>query len=307
MMNKIIKIMIILVLICFLIIGCVSFYIGNYLYDYTLNPRSSKNIFEYVDVDENKNKEAHEWLLENSENITMTSEDHLKLNGYYIDQDSDICVIMIHGYRVDSASLISPIKKIKKQNYNILAIDLRGHGKSEGDYIGMGWDERKDVLKWIDYLITKNPRLSIFLYGISMGGATVMNVSGEKLPHQVKGIIEDCGYTDVWNVFKEHIDMNETKSEIFLRMASLVTLIRAGYRLEDVQPIEQVKKSKVPLLFIHGDEDNFIPSEMVYQLYHATKCEKELLVVKGAGHADSYSKDPQIYYRTIYHFIEKHI
>ena len=166
-------------------------------------------------------------------------------------------MIMVHGYRGDGASIIAPIKKFYKQGYNLLIPDLRGHGLSEGDYIGMGWDDRLDILKWIDYILLKNQNAKIVLYGVSMGGATVMNVAGEKLPQAVKAIIEDCGYTSVWDIFKSHIDMPEIESELAMHMASLVTKVRAGYYLEDVQPIEQVKKSQTPMLFIHGREDHF--------------------------------------------------
>ena len=215
-------------------------------------------------------------------------------------------MIMVHGYRGDGASIISPIKQMKKAGYNLLIPDLRGHGFSEGDYIGMGWDDREDIIQWIDYLLSKDPHASIILYGVSMGGATVMDVAGEKLPHQVKAIIEDCGYTSVWDIFKAHIDMNNIESEVALHMASLVTKIRAGYYLEDVRPIEQVKKSQTPMLFIHGAEDNFVPFAMVNELYNAATCPKEKLVIQGAGHANSCSVNSELYYQTIFHFIEKY-
>ena len=215
-------------------------------------------------------------------------------------------MIMVHGYRGDGASIISPIKQMKKAGYNLLIPDLRGHGFSEGDYIGMGWDDREDIIQWIDYLLSKDPHASIILYGVSMGGATVMDVAGEKLPHQVKAIIEDCGYTSVWDIFKAHIDMNNIESEVALHMASLVTKIRAGYYLEDVRPIEQVKKSQTPMLFIHGAEDNFVPFSMVNELYNAATCPKEKLVIQGAGHANSCSVNSELYYQTIFRFIEKY-
>ena len=139
-----------------------------------------------------------------------------------------------------------------------------------------------------------------------MGGATVMNVAGEKIPKQVKAIIEDCGYTSVWDVFKTHINMNEVESEIALHMASFVTKMRAGYYLEDVKPLEQVKKSQTPILFIHGSQDNFVPFSMLDELYQAANCQKEKLVVEGAGHANSCSVGEDIYYQTIYRFIENY-
>ena len=305
-MKKIAKIITVTMIIIVLFISCISLYVGNYLYDYTLNPYSKHNIYEKIETNEEVAQESRQWLSENSVNVSLKSQDDLNLHAAYIDQNSHIYMIMVHGYRGDGASIISPIKQMKKAGYNLLIPDLRGHGFSEGDYIGMGWDDREDIIQWIDYLLSKDPHASIILYGVSMGGATVMDVAGEKLPHQVKAIIEDCGYTSVWDIFKAHIDMNNIESEVALHMASLVTKIRAGYYLEDVRPIEQVKKSQTPMLFIHGAEDNFVPFSMVNELYNAATCPKEKLVIQGAGHANSCSVNSELYYQTIFRFIEKY-
>ena len=305
-MKKIAKIITVTMIIIVLFISCISLYVGNYLYDYTLNPYSKHNISEKIETNEEVAQESRQWLSENSVNVSLKSQDDLNLHAAYIDQNSHIYMIMVHGYRGDGASIISPIKQMKKAGYNLLIPDLRGHGFSEGDYIGMGWDDREDIIQWIDYLLSKDPHASIILYGVSMGGETVMDVAGEKLPHQVKAIIEDCGYTSVWDIFKAHIDMNNIESEVALHMASLVTKIRAGYYLEDVRPIEQVKKSQTPMLFIHGAEDNFVPFSMVNELYNAATCPKEKLVIQGAGHANSCSVNSELYYQTIFRFIEKY-
>ena len=213
---------------------------------------------------------------------------------------------MVHGYRGDSSSIISPVKHFYEQGYNLLIPDLRGHGQSEGDYIGMGWDDRYDIMGWIDYLVSQNPQAQIILYGVSMGGATVMDVAGENLPSQVKAVIEDCGYTSVWDVFQYHIPMKKWQSEVALHMASLVTQIRAGYALEDVQPIQQVQKSRIPILFIHGQDDDFVPVVMIDELYLKANCPKEKLIIKGAGHAQSCSTDATTYYQTIFQFIHRY-
>lgn len=276
------------------------------MYDYTLNPYSKHNISEKIETNKTVEEASRQWLSDNGVNVSLENEEHMNLYGCYIDQGSSTYVIMVHGYRGDGASIISPIKNFKKQGYNLLIPDLRGHGFSDGDYIGMGWDDRLDIIQWIDYLIQKDQNASIILYGVSMGGATVMNVAGEKIPKQVKAIIEDCGYTSVWDVFKTHINMNEVESEIALHMASFVTKMRAGYYLEDVKPIEQVKKSQTPILFIHGNQDNFVPFSMLDELYQAANCPKEKLVVEGAGHANSCSVGEDIYYQTIYRFIENY-
>lgn len=305
-MKKLLKFIIVFILVTVLMVACFSLYIGNYLYDYTLNPYSEKNISEKIDTNEEIAQESRQWLNEYGEETYIQSEDNLKLHGYFIQQDSPVYMIMVHGYRGDGASIISPIKKMKKQGYNLLIPDLRGHGLSDGDYIGMGWDDRLDILAWIDYILDRDQDASIILYGVSMGGATVLNVSGETLPHQVKAIIEDCGYTSVWDIFKAHIDFDDLTSDVALHMASFATKLRAGYYLEDVKPIEQVKKSKTPTLFIHGGADNFVPAEMADELYNAATCPKEKIIIKGAGHANSCSVDSTLYYQSIFKFVDKY-
>lgn len=306
LLKKILKTIFIIFLIIFLLISGLTLYAGNYLYDYTLNTHSQKTIFEHMNEDKATQQKATQWLEDNSQNIFITN-DNLRLHSYYIQQKSHIYMIMVHGYRSDATGLFSSIKEMKKKGYNLLIPDLRGHGKSEGDYIGMGWDDRKDVMKWIDFILKDHPQASIILYGVSMGAATVMNVAGENIPHQVKVIIEDCGFTSAWDIIKAHIDMGNLESEIALHMSSFITMLRAGYRLEDVQPIQQVKKSKTPILFIHGNLDEVVPFEMLDQLYESAQCPKQKLVINGGKHANCNTVEPNLYYQTIFDFIEKYI
>lgn len=290
-------------IICTLIFICGAYllYIGNYLYNYTLNPYEEVHLAQEVQSD----IKAKQWLDKHGEDVFIKSYDGLKLHASLIENQSDVYVIMVHGYRGDGSSIISPIKKMNTKGYNLLVLDLRGHGESEGDYIGMGWDERLEVIDWIDYLLDKNPHISIVLYGVSMGAATVMNVSGEHLPSQVKAIIEDCGYTNVVDLFKYHIETKLDEDLVFC-FASFITQMKAGYSLKDNQPVEQVKKSQTPILFIHGSEDDFVPFFMLDELYNAANCDKQKLVVDGANHARSCSMNKKLYFQTIFDFIEKY-
>jgi hypothetical protein len=193
-----------------------------------------------------------------------------------------------------------------ENGYNVLTPDMRSHGGSEGTYIGMGWLDRLDVLKWIDYIIELDPEAEIILHGVSMGAATVMMVSGEELPSNVLGIIEDCGYTSVWDIFSDELSYLFSLPDFpFLYTADLIANIRAGYGFKTASALNAVSKSTVPILFIHGSIDTFVRTDMVYELYDACSSPKDLLVIEGAGHGDSYRMDPDTYFDTVFSFISE--
>lgn len=192
--------------------------------------------------------------------------------------------------------------------YNLLVPDLRGHGFSEGEYIGMGWNDRIDILKWIDYINSKDNDAEIILHGISMGAATVMMVSGEKLPSNVKCIIEDSGYTSVWDEFTYQLDRLFNLPEIpVIHLANIACKIRAGYWFSDASALEQVKKASVPMLFIHGEDDDFVPFYMLDEVYNAYNVEKEKVVIEGSKHTKALKVNPEKYWTSIEGFIKRYV
>ena len=296
----------------FIILSILSFmiasyllYIGNYIYDYTLNPHAKEKIFDIVDIDQTNLKKAKEWLNQYSEDCYIEN-DQLLLHSYFIKQKSHVYVMIVHGYNGDGVSMISAIKHMYKWKYNLLVPDLRGHGHSEGNYIGMGYDDARDIRHWIDFIIQQDKLANIFLYGVSMGGAAVLNVSGQTLPHQVKGIIEDSGYSNALDIYKEHMPVKGIARDIALSMLDIVTNMKAGYKIKDVQPLKQVKKSCTPILFIHGSDDELVPINMVYSLYKATSASKELLIIQNAHHSEGSVIDTSTYYYTVHNFIKKY-
>jgi fermentation-respiration switch protein FrsA (DUF1100 family) len=182
--------------------------------------------------------------------------------------------------------------------------DARGHGDSEGKYIGMGWLDRIDYLQWLDLLIHRlGADGRIILHGVSMGAATVMMLSGEALPYQVKGIIEDCGYTSVFDEFRMQIKrLFHLPPFPILYLDGLICRFFAGYGFREASALEQVQKAQVPMLFVHGKKDRFIPPQMAVQLYRAATVTKELWLVPNAGHARSYYYEPALYQKKIRDF-----
>lgn len=300
-----------------LVVGAISLgsYVGNYFYDLAINPNSSKDAI-FGDGDDEmerlKVQEDEDWLIKAS-NYTdkyITSYDDLKLHAYEIinENPTDKWAIVVHGYTSEGKLVSAKAKHLYDMGYNVLVPDLRGHGTSEGDYIGMGWHDRLDVVNWIDTTIKENPNAKIVLHGTSMGAATVLMVSGEELPSNVKAIIADCGYTSAWDEFTYQLDaLFGLKPFPVMQLSNIVTKIKSGYSLKDASAIEQVKKSKTPILFIHGDEDDFVPYSMMEELYDATNSEKEMLTIEGAGHDDSYLVNPTLYWNTITEFLNKYV
>ena len=313
-MSKKKKIIISILSILLIALLGVGTYIGNYFYDLAINPNTSKDmIFGDDEEDETLEVSADVNWLEKDSNYKdkyITSFDNLKLHSYEVinENKTDKWAIVVHGYTSEGNLLSSKAKYFYEMGYNVLVPDLRGHGNSQGDYIGMGWDDRLDIMDWIDYIVENNPNAEIALHGTSMGSATVLMVSGEKLPENVKAIVADCGYTSVWDEFSYQLkSLFNLPSFPVMNLSNMVTMVRAGYSLKDASAIEQVKKATVPILYVHGDEDDFVPYYMMDELYNATNSTKEKLTVEGAEHAKADLVNPQLYWSTIYDFLGQYV
>lgn len=299
----------------------VLMFAGNYLIDFAIvRKENAKDVApestvtaENQEIIDSNIKEIQEqtdqWLqMVRQEEAELVSEDGLKLKGdvFWTDSGSHKWLIAVHGYTGKRQDMQNVAGFYGLQGYNVLTPDMRAHGESQGTYIGMGWLDRQDILKWIQYVIDLDDQAEIVLHGISMGGATVMMASGEKLPQQVKGIVEDCGYTSVWDIFSDELSyLFHLPDFPILYVADGIAWLRAGYEFKSASALEQVAKSQVPILFIHGSEDNFVHTDMVYELYDACQAPKELLVIQGAGHGDAYKMDPELYFHTVFSFLEK--
>ena len=302
--------MFIFLFIVFLIVILILFYISFRLYNFALNPKSSKEgIFNSKDNNEPRFQDTWIYDYKDKEDVFINSFDNLKLHGYILKtENSDKWAITVHGYTNKAESMSAMAYKYHSLGYNILMPDLRGHGKSEGSYVGMGWHDRLDILKWIDLIINENKDAKILLHGISMGAGTVMMVSGEELPENVKVIIEDCGYTSA----KEQLAYNlktmfKLPSFPILNFCSLITKIKDNYFISEASAIKQLQKAKVPILFIHGDKDKFVPFYMLDKLYNACRSKKDKLIIKDVGHAKSESLKSDLYWNKVEDFIKPYM
>ncbi|RDW18119.1 alpha/beta hydrolase [Oceanobacillus arenosus] len=238
-------------------------------------------------------EEAKQWFNnQDLQIIELTSNDHLTLQANFIENDSPTgkAVILAHGYREQSENMGDYAKFYYDQGFDILLPDARGHGESKGEYIGYGWHDRLDYLKWIELLIKEYEAEQIILHGKSMGASLVLMASGEKLPAEVKGIVADSGYTSVKEELSYQLKhLYNLPSFPLLDFTSLMTKIRAGYTFEEASAIEQVKHNKRPLLIIHGEDDELVPTEMAQQLFAEAGGNKELWIVPNAAHTKGYT------------------
>lgn len=305
---------IIIVMLLFII---VSYIVLNKLYDVAINSRTDKSFV----LDANKNQSSDSISRNHDEEIQwfkkypktevyIESFDYLKLHAYRMECDSKSpnWVIVSHGYFGNVEQLSHVIKNFIENNFNVLAIEARGHGKSSGDYIGLGWYDRIDILDWIKYLNNHMDNSNIVLYGISMGAASTMMASGEELPKNVRCIIADCGYTSAYEEFSYQVKkLYKLPPFPILNIFDVFVKLKTGYSLKDVNVIKQLKKNQTPILFIQGDQDTFVPSYMIEKLYDSTLVYKKKLIVKDAEHAESYYKNPVLYWDTVYNFIDEQI
>lgn len=296
----------------------VIFTAANKIFDVAVNAKKTKEKVLKTNANKASTKEeerdekalAREWLCA-QELVTheQVSFDGLKLVARELPakEDSGAWAVCIHGFSGNGLNLGLAAKKWHERGYNVLLPDLRGSGLSEGNYYGMGWLDRKDIIEWISgTILKKDPEARIVLHGVSMGAATVMMTTGEELPRNVIAAIEDCGYTSVWEEFTIQLKKVFGLPQFpIMHIVNRMAKRRAGYSFKEASSVAQVKKSKTPTLFIHGDEDSFVPFFMLDEVYEAAACEKERLAVKGAQHGEAATAAPGLYWDTVDGFIGK--
>lgn len=258
------------------------------------------------------NKEGREWHHSyKCEPLSIRSFDGLKLYGELVpslDPSSNQYVILVHGYSGSRLEMYTFGKDYHERGYHVLFVDLRSHGKSEGRYITMGWLDRMDMQGWINLLIKRNQNARIVLHGISMGAATVMMTAGERLPSHVKACVEDCGYTSVSDIFAQELAaLLHLPPFPLLHITSKISKHHAGYSFQDASCIRQLQKCKIPMLFIHGEKDTFVPYSMMQPLYDACASPKEKYIVKDAGHVESRCADLKQYNEKVFTFLDKYV
>ena len=240
--------------------------------------------------------------------IQKDSFDGLKLYAEDIhNQAHNRYIIMVHGIWSRRENMYERAIEFDKLGYNVLIVDQRGAGESEGKYYTYGMKESLDLLIWIDYLVSTYRDVQICLYGLSMGAATVMMATANQLPEAVKCIVEDCGYSSM----KEELDHVLRKDYRLAYTGIVLKLIENrmqeefGMTYEDVNIKKFLENNSIPILFIHGKADEFVPYDMAKMLYNHNRGSKKFYPVENAGHTEA-NTDPD-YYRNVDGFIRAYL
>lgn len=300
------------------------FLIGNFFYYVTLTKSGLKNPFVAKVASGTKEKDERSLRLDaikeqgkdwfdkaNKEKIIIKSTNankNLHADFLFPEKESDVFVIIIHGYTSEPRGMGIYAQKYNELGYNVLMPSLNGHADSEAGAITMGWKDRLDIVDWVNFIAENYPNSKIILHGESMGAATTMMTTGEALPDNVKVAVADCGYTSVWDIFSNKIKNNFKMHEFpTLYSANVVNKIYSGFDFKEASAVEQLKKSKTPTIFIHGDKDTFVPYEMLDRVYEACASEKEKITIPDSPHARNACVNPELYWDSVIKFINKYI
>ncbi len=244
--------------------------------------------------------------------LWMLNRDSVRLHAVYIParDTTKATAVVVHGYS-DTPMDMLQIAYLYHHDlgYNVFLPDLFAHGKSEGDHVQMGFRDRLDVMEWIplvDSLFGGGTRMVV--HGISMGAATTMGIAGEDCPPVVRCLVEDCGFTSVWDEFRHKLkEMYGLPPFPLLYAADILCQWKYGWSFHEASPLEAVRRAKLPVLFIHGDSDGYVPSRMLQPLYEACPSPKAMFVARGSKHATAYRDHPEAYTQAVENFVSRYI
>lgn len=256
-------------------------------------------------------KTGYKWFdtTPHTELLIDSHEKGKKLHGHYFENENkNLWAITIHGWTNINREMSSYAMEYYNRGFNVIIPDLRGHGNSETNYVSMGWLDRLEIVDWVNYIVKNNPGCQIVLHGVSMGAATTMMTTGEKLPDNVVCAVEDCGFTSVYDIFEDQcIRKYHVPPKIVMPAAGIANFIFNKFSFKKASAVEQLKKSKTPTLFMHGDKDDFVLFENLDKVYNACAAEKEKYVIHGAEHALSSHWFHEEYWDVVEKFIVKHV
>lgn len=253
-----------------------------------------------------------EWMEQQQlEDIFVTADDGIKLHALFLPagENQSRTAIIHHGFTSKAEDGAFHMKAFHEMGYDVLALDLRAHGKSEGKFVGFGILDRYDTLVWIRYIRERfGEDQRIILHGTSMGATTsLMAVGLPEIREAVSAVISDCAFTSPGEIFS-HVMKKDYHLPSFpiMDVYNMISKAKAGYNVDEYSTLQAMEENdSVPILFIHGSEDKFVPVWMTDKNYETCRTKKEKLIVEGAGHGSSPFEDPELYIKTEREFLEK--
>ena len=238
------------------------------------------------------------------EHVSIRSRDDLRLYGrIYRNNNSNKWVVFVHGYTASHSFMAPHLAMFHRLGYNLLAVDLRSHGESEGVYASYGYHEKQDMADWVDWLREKEQVDTIGLHGVSMGAATVLQTAPLT---DVDFIMAECPFDDMRQLMRHQlIELHRLPGDLFLPGIDYFLWSRAGFRMKEVRPKAAVEQTEIPILFIHGSKDDFVPTWMSVEM-NALNRKNDLTLIDGAEHTDCIIKDATGYERAVTHFLNRH-
>lgn len=216
--------------------------------------------------------------------------------------------IVIHGYSAGTGSMSHYAWKYHTMGFNVILPHMVGHDSDTVKHCSMGYYDKTVIADWIEYIVRTDPEAKILLHGVSMGSATTMLVTGEDIPANVVCAVADCGYTSCWDEYVYQAkQMFHMPAFPIVYTANIASKRRKNFDFKKCSPIEAVKVSKTPTLFIHGADDDFVPYHMMQPLYdNCAAPDKQMLTVPGSFHANAAFADNELYWNTVTEFIGKY-
>lgn len=244
------------------------------------------------------------------ESADIISFDGLRLHADFLrgEPGTKVTMIFCHGYKSEAAFDFAAMYDFYRSlGYNLVYLNMRAHGKSGGKYIGFGVLDRFDVQSWAEKVAELFPDTSIFLHGMSMGAASILQSADLELDPAVCGIIADCGFSSTNEVFRNLVGgLYHLPATPFVDIFEAVNRMTAGYGFTDADSVRSMEKSRLPLAYICGDCDRYVPLDMAMRIYNACVQDKVLLIAEGAGHAASFMTENEKYRNLITEFINTH-
>lgn len=254
---------------------------------------------------------ARQWLREhNAQDVQIASFDGLTLRGQWIPAERPFAtIILFHGYHShhlnDFAAIYGYYHSI---GLNLLLVRQRAHGESDGKYITFGVNERRDAVSWIDFHNRTHGMDNVFLGGMSMGASTVLFAAGEELPPNVRGITADCGFSSPAEILSHIIKRDfHLPPKLVLPLMEVWARVLGGFSFYECNSRDTLSRAKVPVLFIHGKADTFVPCHMSEVGWAACASDREIHLIEGAGHGRSYLYEPQRLRDALLSFFKRNI